>query len=79
MRTILISEICNEKPNSSALGAFNSAIDKGGRISQSFGEKEAVGFWKYNMIKGVQEGNNKEYALAIGAYRNLQKRGILSK
>lgn len=26
MRTILISEICNEKPNSSALGAFNDAV-----------------------------------------------------
>lgn len=26
MRQILINEICNEKPNSSALGAFNSAV-----------------------------------------------------
>ncbi len=26
MRTILISEFCNEKPNSSALGAFNDAV-----------------------------------------------------
>lgn len=27
MKTILISEICNEKPNSSALGAYNRAVD----------------------------------------------------
>ena len=26
MRTILINEICNEKPNSAALGAFNSVL-----------------------------------------------------
>ena len=26
MKAILIKEICNEKPNSSALGAFNDAV-----------------------------------------------------
>ncbi len=35
MRTILISEICNEKPNSSALGAFNSVLS----YSESYGGK----------------------------------------
>lgn len=28
MKTILISEICNEKPNSSALGALNEAYSQ---------------------------------------------------
>lgn len=27
MKNVLISEICNEKPNSSALGAYNRAVD----------------------------------------------------
>lgn len=26
MKQVLINEICNEKPNSSALGAFNDAV-----------------------------------------------------
>ena len=32
MRQILIKEICNEKPNSAALGAFNSVVERATKI-----------------------------------------------
>jgi len=78
MRPVLYSEIAKERCNAKALGAFTGAVKQGYKIANDFGENEAVGFWKYNMTRGVIDGG-KEYALAIGAYRNLQERGILSK
>ena len=39
MRTILIKEICKEKPNSSALGGFNSAYSAFGTIVELRTEK----------------------------------------
>lgn len=78
MRQVLHTEIAKEMCNAKALGAFTGAVKQGYKIANDFGENEAVGFWKYNMTKGVT-GGGKEYALAIGAYRNLQERGILSK
>ena len=32
MRQILIKEICKEKPNSAALGAFNSVVERATKI-----------------------------------------------
>jgi len=76
MRQVLINEGCNEKPNAQALGAFNATVKKGEKIAKDFmqnhGKKEAIGFWRYNMIKGAQKENTKEYALAKGAYRVIR-------
>jgi hypothetical protein len=34
MRTILINQICNEKPNSQSLGAFNESVNE--TVSNNF-------------------------------------------
>lgn len=41
MREILINEICNEKPNSAALGAFNASIGTGGGEGDFTTKKES--------------------------------------
>ena len=85
MRVILVNEICNEKPNSSALGAFNDAVSFGQSMAQSYIDKgdikSATEYWKGAMISGVKDtkgmtakdakGINNAYAQAIGANRAL--------
>ena len=39
MKKILINEICNEKPNSQALGAFNDAFENTGGSIKQYGSK----------------------------------------
>lgn len=41
MRIILTKEMCNEKPNSQALGAFNNSISRGSEAPESTGFKKA--------------------------------------
>ena len=44
MRTILVNEICNEKPNSSALGGFNIAVSFGANYNTQIAVNEVRGF-----------------------------------
>ncbi len=73
MKKILIKEIKKEVCNAQALGAFNEVVEKGYRDAKSLGGKNAVEYWKYNMVKGVQQENStREYGLAKGAYRYVK-------
>ena len=75
MKQVLHTEIAKERCNAKALGAFGAAVKQGFKIASDFAPSEARGFWRYNMTKGALNGG-KEYALAIGALRNLKQRGL---
>ena len=73
MKPILHSEVAKERCNAAAFGAFNASITKGYKDAKSLGKSNALGYWRYNMTKGMKKGNSKEFALAIGANRALKE------
>ena len=58
MRMILIKEICKEKPNSSALGAFNNAVSFGTNYNSSIARNEIKGF-----LDAEKQGNESSRSL----------------
>lgn len=61
MREILINEICNEKPNSAALGAFNASLGNSQIDTSSIKVKDI-----YNSLNGIS--NNVNTISSIGDY-----------
>ena len=84
MRKILTNECTKEKPNSSALGAFNSSlISTGGNIKDrgevmyalfdSKGNQSTRAISRKDAIKQMQYGNNNKEINAIVGTRKLGK------
>lgn len=75
MRVILIKEICKEMPNSSALGAFNSAIFFGASYNTNVAVNEIRGFLNHEKqgnedgrsLDKIAEmtGTNRDYAIGL--------------
>ena len=75
MRTILIKEICNEKPNSSALGAYNRAVEI---VSSGRSGGESVK-QVYNYFKKPQSQRKAESIQAFHRSNNSLYRNIKTK